>query len=375
MNNKLNFYDAFSCTADKCPITCCQEWKIAVDDETKEKWDNAGIRAQLQEEDDTTVTKLNKEKRCPFLNDKNLCNLVIREGDSFLSKTCALFPRQIQTYPFGKEYTLTACCPAVVDLLKEEAEIFLVPTNNIEKTDSPEKTDNLLIAVREMAATIMRNEAFSIQESLLLIFYALLELDEEEELTEEVITYYQKEKNVRSILASIHRMQFNRLYTFDERNELFLDLAENYRKKKLYTKSLESIALLAERCSDGYDEEKLKKKLDTFDAQMKHYDKLFRNYLTAEIYGSLLTPEGDIKTMIAAMEWIGMEYVSMLHSIFLYQQLGENNACATYEDIRKYMVIISRMTGYDEEDIWEYLEDSFESLIWDWGYFALIIGI
>lgn len=70
-----------------------------------------------------------------------------------------------------------------------------------------------------------------------------------------------------------------------------------------------------------------------------------------------------------------MEYVSMLHSIFLYQQLGENNACATYEDIRKYMVIISRMTGYDEEDIWEYLEDSFESLIWDWGYFALIIGI
>ena len=32
------------------------------------------------------------------------------------------------------------------------------------------------------------------------------------------------------------------------------------------------------------------------------------------------------------------------------------------------------MTGYDKEDIYEYLENSFEELIWDWGYLALIIG-
>ncbi len=32
------------------------------------------------------------------------------------------------------------------------------------------------------------------------------------------------------------------------------------------------------------------------------------------------------------------------------------------------------MTGYDEEDIYEYLENSFEELVWDWGYLALVIG-
>ena len=45
-----------------------------------------------------------------------------------------------------------------------------------------------------------------------------------------------------------------------------------------------------------------------------------------------------------------------------------------YESIRQHMVILSRMTGYENDDIYEYLENSFESPIWDWGYFALIVG-
>ena len=32
--------------------------------------------------------------------------------------------------------------------------------------------------------------------------------------------------------------------------------------------------------------------------------------------------------------------------------------------IGDYIVIICRMTGYDEEDIYEYLENSFEELVW-----------
>ena len=35
---------------------------------------------------------------------------------------------------------------------------------------------------------------------------------------------------------------------------------------------------------------------------------------------------------------------------------------------------IMQMTGYENDDIYEYLENSFEAPIWDWGYFALIVG-
>ena len=32
-----DYYAQFRCTADKCPITCCQEWKIGVDADTNRK--------------------------------------------------------------------------------------------------------------------------------------------------------------------------------------------------------------------------------------------------------------------------------------------------------------------------------------------------
>ncbi len=38
MNIKPSYYDSFRCIADQCPLTCCMQWKIAVDDKTKRKW-------------------------------------------------------------------------------------------------------------------------------------------------------------------------------------------------------------------------------------------------------------------------------------------------------------------------------------------------
>ena len=33
-----DYYDKFTCIADQCTITCCQEWKIGVDADTNRKW-------------------------------------------------------------------------------------------------------------------------------------------------------------------------------------------------------------------------------------------------------------------------------------------------------------------------------------------------
>ena len=68
-----------------------------------------------------------------------------------------------------------------------------------------------------------------------------------------------------------------------------------------------------------------------------------------------------------------MEYGVIRHSIFLRWLLDGQKEIA-YETVRDYIVIICRMTGYDEEDIYEYLENSFEELVWDWGYLALVVG-
>lgn len=73
-----DFYENFTCTADKCPITCCQEWKIAVDPETARKWKTVvppetvteqkkNLSAYITKKDGELVIGLDKEHRCPFL--------------------------------------------------------------------------------------------------------------------------------------------------------------------------------------------------------------------------------------------------------------------------------------------------------------------
>ncbi len=106
---KPEYYDEFVCTADKCPFTCCREWKIEVDDETNEKWKKLqapenvypvrkNMSQYTQKKDNMRVIALNKKHICPFLNEQKLCRLVCTFGDDVLSKTCRIFPREIHKF-------------------------------------------------------------------------------------------------------------------------------------------------------------------------------------------------------------------------------------------------------------------------------------
>ncbi|OKZ58175.1 MAG: hypothetical protein BHV92_04985 [Clostridiales bacterium 45_37] len=110
---------------------------------------------------------------------------------------------------------------------------------------------------------------------------------------------------------------------------------------------------------------------------MKPYEPLLRNFLRNEIFSDLLLPGNDLENMLVQMQWIALEYAAFRHSVFLRWMLDGTDANVSeisYGTLRQYLVIITRMTGYETADIYEYLENSFESLLWDWGYFALIIG-
>jgi len=46
----------------------------------------------------------------------------------------------------------------------------------------------------------------------------------------------------------------------------------------------------------------------------------------------------------------------------------------TYETVRDMMVLVSRLTGYGMDDIEEYLINSFEDAVWDFGYAVFLLG-
>lgn len=369
-----DYYDSFTCIADKCSFTCCQEWKIAVDDDTYKKWTDLGITKQespwfhrcIKQENGVRVIELNEDKKCPFLNEEKLCNLVLNFGDEVLSKTCASFPRQVHKFDHRKEYSLVPCCPEVVDMLNQQDEIKF--TQNMANMD-----EDILFQIRTMMIRIIQNQQYSNSKSMMMIFYILLDIYQKERVSKTEIDEYSNEAILEQLSDGIDQMEFASVDSFDENNELFLDLIQNYQKEELYTGYLEKIAALAETLSQDDDTIKIEEKLLEFEQLFLNYEKLFRNYLVTEIFTNSLMPESDLKSMLVMIQWIAMEYVTIKHAIFLNWLLNESENLS-YTVIRNYIVVISRMTGYDQEDIYEYLEKSFEHIIWEWGYLALLMG-
>lgn len=409
---KSNIYDSFRCIAAQCDFTCCQEWKIAVDDDTDRKWKKIAPPKGMEEtkknlhdytdiKDENRVIQLNQQHVCPFLNQEKLCKLVIEHGDEILSETCQTFPREIHEFATRMEYTLMPSCPAVLTLIKEEGfSTYEESGEDLEEQDKAASDEDkalweeeeLYFMIRDYFMELMKDDSRSVEQNLLIIFYMaleLLEMDDEEALTKDSFLQLVESDVLEELVETIEHMEFSDLYTFEERNELLLDLAENYRKEGLYKELLSPICDRAQFYSMQkekgiLEEEILLKKLHSFKKRIKKSEDFFRDFMMEEIFADCFTPESTFECMVVKLQWLAMEYGAMLQAIFLYEELLEEENMDShksalvkaypFEDMKKMIVLIFRMTGYDDEDIYEYLENSFEDLIWEWGYFALVIG-
>lgn len=388
-------YSEFHCTADKCPITCCQEWKIAVEETTEEKWtlpdyqfEGKRLCDYLTDKEDERVIKLMKNGQCPFLNEKKLCKLVINYQDEILSHTCQIFPREILTFSDHKEYALAACCPAVVDLLNRTKKLGILElendesdsnmNNNIQnrniQNNDPEYF--LLNAMRSVLFSILQETGTDMELGLMAGFFFLLEMYYGGN-REEVLKRFQKKNYLEHQLQTIKEMDFSWEDSFTEQNELFLDLVVNYREEGLYQEFLKKTVPLAERISEGEVQVNEEQYREICREVFEPYLTLFYNYLIQEIFAGFLHPERDMRECILSYQWIVLTYTTIKHSIWLlaFSDLNERSEYTDkYAMIREGMVILSRMTGYDDEDIEEYLDNSFDEPVWDWGYFALLTG-
>ena len=138
---KPDFYDSFKCIADKCTDSCCIGWEIDVDETALEKYNalqsplGDEIRSQITEaEDGGYCFKLAEKERCPFLNKDNLCDIIIKCGESFLCDICREHPRFYEWFVGVTECGLGLCCEEVCRILLENDEPFSL----IEESDGEE---------------------------------------------------------------------------------------------------------------------------------------------------------------------------------------------------------------------------------------------
>ena len=150
------YYKSFKCIADKCEHSCCVGWEIGVDSETLKKYehlsgDYGDIVKNSISYDGEPHFKLCADDRCPHLDERGLCKIIINLGEEYLCGICREHPR-FYNYTDIAEVGLGMSCP-------EAARLILASSDYISMEEVGEvSTDGEI----DFNGRIMRNKIYSI---------------------------------------------------------------------------------------------------------------------------------------------------------------------------------------------------------------------
>lgn len=166
---KPSFYKDFKCIAGACPDSCCQGWEVDADEESLEFYKTLDSSLEIKQridkvldkdEFDNTIFTLAPKKRCPFLNNENLCDMHIAIGGEHTPYTCRTFPRFIYDFGGTREIGVSFSCPVASDMMY-----------NLDKFEFEEEINSELPSLNDIDAElyyklfIARKEAYSILQS------------------------------------------------------------------------------------------------------------------------------------------------------------------------------------------------------------------
>lgn len=162
-----DYYPLFSCFAGACRHSCCVGWEIDIDEESLERFYQ--VKGELGERLKANIADghfvLDEKERCPFLNEKGLCDLIIGLGEGCLCQVCDDHPRFRTFFSDRTEVGLGLCCEAAGALiLGREAPMVLVAQEGEEKLDEEELT---FLETREKLFAIAQNRKLPFAERFL----------------------------------------------------------------------------------------------------------------------------------------------------------------------------------------------------------------
>lgn len=123
------YYKKFRCIADKCKDNCCIGWEIDIDEKTACLYKGAGgnfgerLRKNIAIDEGCRFI-LGENERCPFLNGRNLCDIILNMGEDSLCYICREHPRYYEWYGDIKEGGIGLACEEASRLILGEKEPF-----------------------------------------------------------------------------------------------------------------------------------------------------------------------------------------------------------------------------------------------------------
>ena len=110
------YVEVFKCIGGECPDSCCIGWEVDIDEETYYYYRTVQgdfgkrLEASICEEDGERFFPLVEKKRCPFLNDRNLCDIYTNLGEEHLCTVCTEYPRYYEVVGDYEQIDMSLSC-------------------------------------------------------------------------------------------------------------------------------------------------------------------------------------------------------------------------------------------------------------------------
>lgn len=180
------YYEHFSCIADRCEDTCCAGWEIDIDDDSYNAYMQVAgefgkrLRASIKEypaENGDAYErhgfKLKEGKRCSFLREDGLCDMILALGEDALCDVCADTPRNFLEYGGAREISISPSCAEAGRLIFGDSEPVKFLEREAEEPALEESGEELKLAalvrtVRDKSIAILQERKWDVEHRLVI---------------------------------------------------------------------------------------------------------------------------------------------------------------------------------------------------------------
>jgi len=239
-NTYPDYYHRFSCMADRCEATCCAGWQIVVDEASLKKYAkvNNEFSDRIKEGVDFAegVFCQKENKRCAFLNEKNLCDMYTALGEGALCETCTRYPRHIEEFENVREHTLSVSCPEVAKMLLSLKEpVKFTETEEESEEEAFDDFDPMLYEIlteaREKMLKVLQDRTLTIEHRAAILWIFITELQDKMDegvlyLDENLYEVCEAKERKEEILEELKRFCNEKQNVYETSKELFAKLFE-----------------------------------------------------------------------------------------------------------------------------------------------------
>ncbi len=168
-----DYYPRFRCKGGTCAHNCCIGWEIGVDEDTLAYYRRVPgelgkrLAENLVMGEDGATFRLTEGDRCPFLNGKNLCDIITCLGEEHLCGICAEHPR-FRNYVNGRrEMGLGLCCEEAAELILQNGDTvrwLLWADDGAEEESTPWEV--ALLERREEILSLLQDRRMSLSQRI-----------------------------------------------------------------------------------------------------------------------------------------------------------------------------------------------------------------